>query len=101
MIDAVDAYLTQARPGATPSGVRVLEWLLRYVCDLVGPYRVLAEVEDDELTVALSVLREVTPPTRTINARDVISAWSHWCRSAGLPAPRPIPRNQQKHLHIV
>jgi hypothetical protein len=100
MSDAVDAYLAHVRASASPAGVRVLAWLLGYVSDLVGPYRVLVEVDEHELAEALSVLHEVAPAARAIGTRDMISAWSRWCRSAGLPAPS-WPPGAGSHLHVV
>lgn len=102
MTDAVDAYLRHLRQTASPAGCRACGWLLRFVADLVGPYRVLVDIDDEELDAALSVLCEVAPPARAVNARDLLAAWSRWCRSAALPAPAPILTPERgPHLRVA
>lgn len=95
MTDAVDAYLTHLRGTSSPARHRECGRLLRLVADLVGPYRVLAEVDDDELAVSLAVLREVVPAACADRASGLLVAWSRWCRSAAMPAPAlPAPRSR-------
>ncbi len=99
MTDAVDAYLTHLRAVGSPAHCRESGWLLGLVVDLVGPYRVLAEVDDDELAVSLAVLHEIVPAARALRASGTLMAWSRWCRSVALPAPA-LPRSGERKRHL-
>jgi hypothetical protein len=50
------------RGAASPAAYRRGKWPLSLVADLLGPYRAPVDIDDEGLTVALSVLHDVHHP---------------------------------------
>lgn len=99
VLDAVEAYLGVAhgRSGATDRARDARR--LRAVADVLGLYRALVDVEDRDLTTALSALCGNEAPAVWNQWRAVVVDWLEWCLAANFPVPS-IPTTCGRREHV-
>jgi hypothetical protein len=87
IIDAVETFLTHDRNQSTRRQHRFNDHTIRSVAGIVGQYRALLDVEDEEIATALSVLSDLASPSLRERQRAAVGHWLTWCLGIQLPAP--------------
>lgn len=79
VLDAIEAFLSAPRRTESPNTHRAYDNVLRRVADLIGAYRALVDVDDDEIGAALTTLWGHAKPTTFNRNRAAVGSWLAWC----------------------
>lgn len=79
VLDAVEAFLSTPRCSESPNTRRAYDNVLRRVAELIGAYRALVDVDDDEIGAAITKLWGHAKPATWNRSRAAVGSWLAWC----------------------
>ncbi|PZS22164.1 MAG: site-specific integrase, partial [Pseudonocardiales bacterium] len=89
--DAIEAFLTAPRLAGSPHTRRAYRDVLHRVADRLGPNRELADIDDNEIEVALTALWSSAAPSTWNRNRAAVSSWLSWCTTKARWAAPGMP----------
>jgi hypothetical protein len=87
VIDAVEAFLAAPRCNQSAHTHRVYGDVLRRLAALIGAYRALVDIEDDEIAAALQARWGQAKPATWNRNRATVASWLAWCKKARWSVP--------------
>jgi site-specific recombinase XerD len=77
--DAIEAFLATSRCNGSPNTQRAYADVLHRLAKIVGISRLLADVDDEEISAAITTLWGNAAPTTWNRNRAAVSSWLGWC----------------------